>query len=104
MDRRVIDEMHSVAALVPDEGCAGRALGVLGRWYAVTGRSPARPGVPGHVVGCDPRGGMVLRDVAALALRLYAAGSTEVWLLPDTDHSAAEQMPRLLPRLVPTAA
>jgi len=104
MDRHVIDEGHSVGTLVPDETAAVRAAGVLERWYEVTDCNPARPGVPRHVVGCDPRGVMVLRDLAMLARRLYAVGATEVWLLPDTDHAAGERVPRLLPRLVSTAA
>ncbi|HVE64724.1 MAG TPA: hypothetical protein VNB94_13110 [Mycobacteriales bacterium] len=89
----------SVVAFVPHEAGALPVAEVLRQWFRTADvRAPDRA-LPWHVVGCEAAVGLATRDWVALARRAYAAGATEVWLVPI----GAETGGRLLPRLVTAA-
>jgi hypothetical protein len=85
-----------IGALVADEATADAVRAVLERWFEVVAVSRPDRRLPLHVVGCQPWGQLTRRDLAAIALRTYAAGASEAWVVPST----SGQSGRLLPRVV----
>ncbi len=91
-----MSESDSVVAFVPHQGGSKLVADVIGRWFPVADTRRPNASLPWHVVGCQADAALGLRDLVAMARQAYAAGATEVWLVPAGAHTSGRLMPRLL--------